>query len=868
MLREFTSTKMVLYWTLMLKVFILFENVKGWNSSSDTVTVPDVIELQALDMWRLEVKWMVNQNEEQRNQTYEIQIGRTSNMDIVDRLNVSRGSLETVHTLVWTSQLPLNCVNHSVRVRLISGASPSSSWSSWKTIYGEMNLAHNEIKMFPDDQVLREGSTVMFCCIFPKETHITSMFFGNNPYKVINISPRVKAIQVENIKATNSFGVNFYCDNNIDETAFNFVTFPPEKPFDFKCETEDMRHAYCLWKIHRAPNLLGNQKRKYTLQISDSKSVSCDVEGTDPASCGFDVIPHQITYNITLFVTNSLGQESETYIFSITDRVFPVPKHLEVTAGVFDSLVILQLNGNFKGLLLICQTELEPGGIIQDLDKNGSDSMQSYAFRLQHLKPSTQYSVRGRCAVQGNDWGRWTTQRLFITEPLVTIDLWSQIRDHPNRTIILLWKTASSDSESYINAYEVCVSYRNTERSVCMNVTQTHVELMREINMSDITVRAVIQSGLSEPAHITIPSGHTDSMLREKRIMGNEKGFQLTWKRDSAATCGYTIEWCMLGIALPCSPEWRKVPDNQTFLNLTAGDFKAGVQYAFEIYGCSADGPRRHEKQIGYLKEQKPTQRPTLDSSPNITWSSVELKWSFNEKDPSHAGFITGYVITIQDYSEAGSDLSSFRVSVDDPHSKSWTVSGLEEDQLYTFQLAACTSAGCGPETTATFRTRQNYYLLLVKVLVPLLVSIGCCVCLWSYRNLIRGFPKETFSFLHIKALDLDEDLYEASEKIRTLMIEDCEWCDVEILDVQPIPAEKAWLTSVEDPNCSFISPKVTLPSCHLTTDVWLATNLTNFTYVSSVQQDVPSEELKTEATTQGSEIADFSSDYVTSVAT
>ncbi|XP_059405478.1 leukemia inhibitory factor receptor-like [Carassius carassius] len=857
MLREFISTKMALHWTLMLTVFTLFENVKGWNPSSDTVTVPDIIELQALDMWRLEVKWMVNQNEEQRNQTYEIQIGRTTNMDIVDSLNVSRGSLETVHTLVWTSQLPLNCVNHSVRVRLIFGASPSSSWSSWKTIYGEMNLAHNEIKMFPDDQVLREGSTVMFCCIFPKETHITSMFFGNNPYKVINISPRVKAIQVENINATNSFGVNFYCDNNSDLTAFNFVTFPPEKPFDFKCETEDMRHAYCLWKIHRAPNLLGDQKRKYTLQISDSKSVSCDVEDTDPASCGFDVIPHQITYNITLFVTNSLGQESETSIFSITDRVFPVPEHLEVTAGVFDSLVILQLNGNFKGLLLICQTELEPGGIIQDLDKNGSDSMQSYAFRLQHLKPSTLYSVRGRCAVQGNDWGRWTTQRLFSTEPLVTIDLWSQIRDHPNRTIILLWKTVSSDL-SYINAYEVCVSYRNTERNVCMNVTQTHVELIREINMSDITVRAVIQSGLSEPAHITIPSGHTDSMLREKRIMGNEKGFQLTWKRDSAATCGYTIEWCMLGIALPCNPQWRKVPANQTFLNLTAGDFKAGVQYAFEIYGCSADGHRRHEKQIGYLKEQKPTQRPTLDSSPNITWSSVKLKWSFNEKDPSHAGFITGYVITIQDYSEAGSDPSSFGVLVDDPHSKSWTVSGLEEDRLYTFQLAACTSAGCGPETTATFRTRQNYYLLLVKVLVPLLVSIGCCVCLWSYRNLIRGFPKETFGFLHIKALDLDEDLYEASEKIRTLMIEDCEWCDVEILDVQPLPAEKAWLTSAEDPNCLSITPKVSLPSCHLTTDVWLATNLTNFTYMSSVQQDVPSEELKTEATNQESEIAGY----------
>ncbi len=97
-------------------------------------------------------------------------------------------------------------------------------------------------------------------------------------------------------------------------------------------------------------------------------------------------------------------------------------------------------------------------------------------------------------------------------------------------------------------------------------------------------------------------------------------------------------------------------------------------------------------------------------------------------------------------------------------------------------------------------------------------------------------------------------------------MIEDCEWCDVEILDVQPIPTEKTWCA--EDPSGSFITPKVTLPSHHHTTDVWLATDHTNFSYVSSVQHDLPSEELQTEATNQESEISGFSSDYVTSVAT
>ncbi|KAL0194091.1 hypothetical protein M9458_012387, partial [Cirrhinus mrigala] len=78
--------------------------------------------------------------------------------------------------------------------------------------------------IFPNDQVLREGSTVMFCCIYPTETYLTSMFFGNIPYEVINISPKVKAIRVENIQATNSFGVIFYCERSREENVHNFVT--------------------------------------------------------------------------------------------------------------------------------------------------------------------------------------------------------------------------------------------------------------------------------------------------------------------------------------------------------------------------------------------------------------------------------------------------------------------------------------------------------------------------------------------------------------------------------------------------------------------------------------------------------------------
>ncbi|KTF80343.1 hypothetical protein cypCar_00031653 [Cyprinus carpio] len=363
------------------------------------------------------------------------------------------------------------------------------------------------------------------------ETHITSLFFGKTLYEVINISPRVKAIRVENINATNSFGVIFYHDRN-SEAAHNFVTFPPEKPFDFRCETEDMRLVYCSWKIQRAPNLTGDRRRKYTLLISDSKAVGCDVENTDHPSCGFDVIQQQITYNTTLLVTNSLGQASETYIFNITDR-----------------------------------------------------------------------------------------------EPLVTIDLWRQIRDHPNRTVTLLWKTDTLKQEFYMNLKST-------------GVALTDIDAMR--NRSD------------------------------------------TLKNRVTSYSQWTI--------LAASPGWSVVL-------------------------------RRTGRTL-------------------FSWQHAHLQ-AVDRKPP--------------------------------PSSE--------------------------PERTA-------------------------------------------------------------SEKIHTLMIEDCKWCDVEILDVRPITTEKPWLTGAEDQSCSFITPEVTPPSCHLTTD------LTNFTYVSCVQQDLPSEELQTEATKQESEISGFSSDYVTSVGT
>lgn len=119
----------------------------------------------------------------------------------------------------------------------------------------------------------------------------------------------------------------------------------------------------------------------------------------------------------------------------------------------------------------------------QELKMNGSDSLQHFTFEIQNLQPSTRYTTRGRCITQDNDWGQWTPSRafhtgrsheallhcspfssiywiptkmnilssfthhhvdlvpFFSTGPLVTVDVWRQIRNGPDRTVTLLWHT-------------------------------------------------------------------------------------------------------------------------------------------------------------------------------------------------------------------------------------------------------------------------------------------------------------------------------------------------------------------------------------------------------------------------------------------
>lgn len=60
-----------------------------------------------------------------------------------------------------------------------------------------------------------------------------------------------------------------------------------------------------------------------------------------------------------------------------------------------------------------------------------------------------------------------------------------------------------------------------------------------------------------------------------KRLFGAAAAaaFNLSWVRQEAATCGYTVEWCSPGGKGPCALQWMNVPAGSNMLSLPAGTF-------------------------------------------------------------------------------------------------------------------------------------------------------------------------------------------------------------------------------------------------------------------------------------------------------
>ncbi|XP_070761070.1 leukemia inhibitory factor receptor [Enoplosus armatus] len=825
---------------------------------------PSISHLQAVKQSLL-VSWLVNHNG-LVGDIYEIQIGRTENCTVIYNRNVSVFSVDSdEYTWTWTSELPLECVDHSVRIRHFYNQSVPSPWSNWETNNGAQ--AKDTMKIFPIEQVLREGTSAMFCCVPPRGVNITSMILNNNKYPLISIGARVKAIAVDSLTIPTGIikALSLSCldATGMSRHVWNYISFPPQKPRNLGCATSDMTTVTCTWDSGRKQYPYDRNKQTRTLHIenSDQAPINCA-----ESSCTFPAVPQLEEYNISVVVKDQLGEETESYSFNISDRVFPVVVWDSVSHGVTDTTVSWIVQGNLTQLNILCQ-------VTTDADSSTELSYNSVnglcKAKLEHLVPNTHYSTRARFSANSRFWGEWTQPVPFTTNPLVTLDVWRRIKQlsYPNtRQVTLLWTphVPGSAATVDIKGYTVQWSQKSQNWTKWRDSGQTQLVVSIGPGQYNFTVQAVIHVGSTPPAHITIPQRDDEINLPvEKRLSSSTTAdFNLFWDEQDTATCGYVVEWCIPGNAVPCTLRWMKVPVGNNTLFLPARHFKAGCRYTFNIYGCTENEHRLLEKQTGYSQEFNSVQSPNPVELVQSTSSSVTLEWRYDEDEPTHPAFITGYQVTVQ---EVGSEMlpghaaNLFNVPVADPHRKSVTIEDLQQNQEYTFYVSALTKQGPGQPASITTRTKINYSSDLAKILTPILLLLGCTILVWPQREMLKSWLKDIFAYpagMNIKTPELDSFLHETDKRLQSQKLEECSSCNIEILNTRPPLTETTTLRDPEPLNTSPASQsspstlplsRVTLQADYCpqsTTVLWYRPALqqiqcmTNKTYFHTMEED------------------------------
>lgn len=372
-----------------------------WQSSNPSIRLGD--------RQSLVVSWVINHSVSVGD-VYEIQIGRTEKHTIVYNTNVTVSSGDShEYTWTWISDLPLECVDHSVRIRHFYNQSAPSPWSNWTTNNGVK--AKDKIKIYPFDQVLREGSNPKFCCVPPVGVNITGMAFRNKPYPLESVGDGVKAITVKNLTIP-KVGLKFVRIRCSDTTgrkdSLNYVSFPPQKPVNFICGTSDMTTVTCTWGLVR--NQDPNNPQTHTLHIRNSGQapISCN-----QSSCTFPAVPQLQEYNISVVVKNKLGEEVESYSFNILDRVFPIVEWNRMRPGVTNVTLSWIIQDNLTQMNPLCQICAVRNGTTELNCKDVSGVKRE--VKLEHLLPNTNYSTKVRCSVNGRLWGEWKQLKNFTT---------------------------------------------------------------------------------------------------------------------------------------------------------------------------------------------------------------------------------------------------------------------------------------------------------------------------------------------------------------------------------------------------------------------------------------------------------------------
>ncbi|XP_062455974.1 oncostatin-M-specific receptor subunit beta isoform X2 [Rhea pennata] len=791
---------------VFLAVLFLLRNASYSHQEPLVFPIMYLSVSEDLTLQRLLVEWDVGKSahDAELSMSFEIQVNRTEENMIVwtEFHNVTLDKSGKPLHWSWDSDLPLECMSHSVRIRSKAETSKIwSQWSLWETVLGLDTSNSSGPQIFPDEKVVEEGFDISLCCIGRKGLIIKKFFLYPAVHNYSRTNTQIGLLSVKNVSHQEVPHITVYCQESCEEDecynqAVFFVGKPPDIPTDFSCQTQDMKTIICTWSQGGDTYLYGNHSTRYTLFEEFSQNlVPCTVSCSEQCSCSWD-IKQQRVYNVTLTVENPLGKKTVVDVFDVTHRIYPSAP-FQLWEECTDIEITLYWKHRNKGIELFCETEvLHPDGKAE-LHNSSSTQFQYASITLNGLQPYTEYTVRVRCGVAKHfwRWSEWSEARTIRTEeatPSGKLDIWREITPVlGGRNVTLFWKPASS-----FRANGRSISYEITWEKVEEDSKPEHISISSVYNNTrisidnhpyKISIMAKNNVNYSLPSVVIIPGvAGTEkelsiSDLKEDQVNSTDDGIFISWEPRNTYD-SYIIDWCNFPKLQPCDLQWKRFGPNTSSALISSASFVPGVRYNFHIYGSVANTVYLLEKKTGYFKELPSPLDPTVEKV-HLTFHAVTVSWDSYPTDESQPGFVRGYHVYVSPLQEDcnlkeskkhilsdGSVLCKY--TIENPEEKRYTVKHLMPNTKYKLVVKAYTGGGETPIANFVYiETPFNsnvLYLLVLLVIVPLLVA---ALCHWKMKWVKECCCPVIPSPNKSKVLSLKE-LTIGSEKV--LKINDC----------------------------------------------------------------------------------------------
>ncbi|NXL34955.1 LIFR factor, partial [Glaucidium brasilianum] len=721
---------------------------------------------------------------------------------------------DVIHSWNWTSDMPLECTSHYVKIRCyinvtqFVGPKDWSDWSPIEEIPGK-DTEPNGSGVFPQDTVVAVGSDVTICCVHEKGQQIKRMTYGPEIYPMIRLSSRSSAIRVLNASASDASGTNVVCrlsEDDMDGTVL-FVGYAPDTPQNLSCETSNFLKIKCTWKPGRPSGLYGKRRTKYSLfERISGKNVSCEVnEMNRERVCGFPVLADQKTYDFVLGVSNPIGQTESLLLVDLTQRVHPkAPEKLTVSGNSSTSVRLHWfINGSFAEIRLLCQIEVSCGHSerrLHNISMSGGE-FSTYTAQLNALHAYTKYQFRVRCSAadhfwRWSDWSRIEEHTTLEAPPARGPDIWRE-KSPSGKSLKIFWKPLSlSEANGKIVSHEVSCYLLETPLEH-KEVTEPSNSTEIKLGKSDCVISVVAKNhaGSSPPSRITSVELPSDNVKTDRAVaMGN--GIYISWNSYPNMTCGYIVKWCHSSGSEPCSVDWQKFPSNTTDAVIKSALFRPGVRYNFSLYGCKSSGYQLLKNITGYMKELPPKRAPNFTVEETSS-DSILVKWEDIPIEDCQ-GFLEGYRLSFAKgekdalkptLSESGNPELKVK-NITDLTKKSLKILDLQGKTSYQLDLQAYTAGGLSPPNSLYVVTKEDSVGLIIAILIPVavVVLLGVVASIFCYRK--REWIKETFypeipNPENSKALQFQKNICEGNKTLKTLEMNPCTPNSVEVVETR-----------------------------------------------------------------------------------